>query len=355
VTVSSAAKPFRTAGVFTAAVFTAAMLTVSGARAADFYSGKTLDIIVSTGVGGSLDANTRLIAQYLGKHIPGHPTVVVQNMPGAGHLRAAAYMYNEAPKDGTAIAAIVPIFILSQVLGDPAARFDASKFQWLGVTTSSNEMVYLWHTSPVNSVADAKTTQVLMGATGAGSHTVLYPTLMNNLLGTKFKLVSGYPSSNDIGLALERGEVAGRAGHSLDSIRSEHGDWLAQNKIKMIAQIGLGRDPQEADVPLLTELAKTPEDKEIMRLFSADVALGQPYLAPPGAPAERVAILRQALQDTLKDPDLVAQAKKMRFNIRPESGADVQQIVDDLVATPPATVADAKARSTEGAGKGGKS
>src|SRR6202163_2896726 len=246
------------------------------AAQADFYKGNTIDLVISTGVGGGLDANARVVARHLADHIAGDPTIVPRNMPGAGHIRAANFVFSEAPRDGTVIATFIPVFVMAQVLDrSKGIQFDPANFNWLASTASSNSTVYTWHTSSVKSVADASRRDVLMGGTGAGSYTIIYPTIMNSVLGTRFKLVTGYQSTAEIGLAMERGEVEGRAGNNFNSLKAENAEWLATGEITLITQVGLERDPDYPNLPLLTELGKTDEDRQILRLFSTDVVIGR--------------------------------------------------------------------------------
>jgi tripartite-type tricarboxylate transporter receptor subunit TctC len=310
---------------------------------ADFYKGKTIELIISTGVGGGLDTNARMVARHLSKHIPGNPTIVAKNMPGAGHVRAANFIYNNAPKDGTTIGTLIPAFVMAQLLNrTDAIQFDAAKMQWLASTSSSNSTVYVSSSAGVKSVEDAKKKQVLMGGTGAGSYTTLYPIVMNHILGTQFKIVSGYTSTAEIGLAMERGEVQGRAGNNFNSLKSENPDLLRDNKIAIITQVGLERDPEFKSVPLLLEFAKNEEEKKILTLFSADVVIGRPFLAPPGVPAERVEILRKAFAAVTKDPDFLKDAAQANLDVQLVEGARVQKIVEDLVSTPADIIAKAK-------------
>jgi tripartite-type tricarboxylate transporter receptor subunit TctC len=325
-----------------------AMLTWNageGARAADaadFYKGKTIDLIISTGAGGGLDRNARIVARHLPNHIPGKPTIVAKNMPGAGHLRAANFLHTQAAKDGTVIGTIIPGFLMSQVLEGAGAKFDASKFNWLGSTSYSTQTVYVWKTSKVKSVEDARKQETLMGATGAGSYAALYPTVMNNVLGTRFKIIAGYKSSAEVNLAMERGEVEGRAGNNWNSLKAENGDWLKDGSIRLITQIGLARDPEIGDVPLLLDFAKTDEERDVLRFFSSDIVLGRPFLAPPGVPADIVALLRKAFSDMMADPAFLKESADANLDVNPVDGAAVQKVVDDIVHTPAAIVAKAK-------------
>ena len=332
----------RFAGLLAAASAMAG-LVCAGAHAQEFYRDKTVELVVSTGVGGGLDSNARLVARFLPAHLPGKPSIVVRNMPGAGHVRAANYMFNQAAKDGTSIATLIPAFVLAQVLDGKGMQFDAAKFLWLGSTSSSNSTFYVWGALPVKSFEDAMTRQVLMGGTGVGSYTTLYPTVTNNVLGTKFKIIAGYQSSAEVNLAMERGEVEARAGNNFNSLKVENGEWLRSGKIRLIAQVGLTRDPEFKDVPLISDFAKNESDHDILKLFSADVVIGRPFLAPPGIPAERLAMLRKALDETVRDPAFLAEAQTAGLDVNPVGGPEIQKVVEDLVHTPDAIIAKAKA------------
>jgi tripartite-type tricarboxylate transporter receptor subunit TctC len=332
-------------------VLNAAVLAFAGsivfcapaAAQADFYKGKTIDLVISTGVGGGLDANARLVARHLAGHIPGQPAIVPKNMPGAGHIKAANFVYSQAPKDGTVIATFIPVFVMAQVLDrSTGIQFDPANFNWLASTSSSNSTIYVWHTAPAKSVEDATKVELLMGATGVGSYTMIYPTVMNSVVGTRFKVVSGYPSTAEIGLAMERGEVQGRAGNNFNSLKAENGDWLKAGKIKLIAQVGLERDTEFADVPLMSDFARTEADRRILKLFSTDVVIGRPFVTSPGVPAERVALLRKAFADMMQDPQYLKDAAAAGLDVSAVDGAKIQKIVEDLVRTPADILAKAK-------------
>jgi tripartite-type tricarboxylate transporter receptor subunit TctC len=320
---------------------------------ADFYKGKSIELIISTGVGGGLDSNARLVARHLADHVPGHPAIVPKNMPGAGHIRAANYVFGQAAKDGTTIATFIPIFVMAQVLErSKSIQSDPAEFNWLASTSSSNSTVYTWYRSSIKSVEDAKKRQVLMGATGAGSYTVIYPTVMNSLLGTTFKLVMGYQSTAEIGLAMERGEIEGRAGNNFNSLKAENTDWLKTGKINLLAQVGLDRDPEFPGVPLLIDLAKSDEARAILKLYSTDVVIGRPFVTSPGVPPERVAILRAAFAEMLKDPAFLKDAAAVGLDVVPVDGARLQAIVSGLVHTPRRHRRQGEARDgTEGCGR----
>jgi tripartite-type tricarboxylate transporter receptor subunit TctC len=309
---------------------------------AEFYKGKTITLITSTGVGGTYDVVARLVARYMPRYIPGHPTMIVQNMPGGGNVLATNYMFNIAPKDGTAIATIHSAMPLQQVLDAGGIRYDSDRFNWLGSTGPQNEVIIVWHTAGIKTIAEATKKEIMLGGTGAGAGIVILPMVVNNLLGTKFKIVTGYRTSEDVNLGMERGEVQARA-FSIDSITSQHPDWFTEHKVAFLCQSGARRDKRLPDVPLVTELAKNDEQRQIFKLISSAPALGQPYVAPPGLPAERLAVLRDAFAATLKDKGFLADAAKIRFTIDPLSADEVTQIVHETIHAPPDIVAKAKA------------
>ena len=308
----------------------------------DFYRGKTLTMIVSAGAGNGVDTNGRLVGHYMTNHIPGKPTLVVKNMPGAGHVLAANYVYNEAPRDGTVLLTTLGNIIPYQLLDGRGVRYDASKFHWLGSSEFSNSMIFTWRTSGVTTLDQAKTKEVTMGATGAGSNGYVYPALMNKLFGTKFKIVSGYQSDNEINIAMERGEVQGRAGIFYSGLLALHPDWMTERKVNLLAQIGLDRQPEIPEVPLLLDFAQTEEAREIVKLYVTVVTVGRPFLTTPGTPADRVAALRQAFDDTMRDPVFLKDAGEKDIEMRPSGGAKIQKIVEEYVATPAAVVEKAK-------------
>ena len=323
------------------------LLPGTGAPAADpvaeFYAGKSINLIISTGSGGGLDASARLVARHMAAHIPGRPTIVARNMTGAGHLLATNYLFNQAPRDGTTIAAILPAFVAFQILDGKGAQYDAARFAWLGASDADNQNLYVWHTAGIKSVADAKRREVLMGATGAGSYAALWPTLMNNLLGTRFKLVSGYKSTAEINLAMQRGEVEGRAGNSFSSLRSQNPDWLRDKRIDMLVQIGAERDPDFPTVPLLAELSENLEHRRIISVVAGEVAIGKPFLTTPEAPPERLAALRAAFEATTRDAAYLAEAKRLDIGTRAVGHVRIKELADAILATPPDVIAKTRA------------
>ena len=313
-----------------------------------FYKGKTVTLITSTGVGGTYDVVARLVARIMPRYLPGHPTIIVQNMPGGGNVLATNYMYNIAPKDGTAIATLHSAMPLHQVLDPRDVRYDAGRFDWLGSTGPQNEVILVWRTAGIKTLDDAKEREIILGGTGVASGIVIIPAVMNKLLGTKFKIVTGYRTSEDVNLGMERGEVQARA-FGIDSITSQHPDWIAEHKVTFLAQAGARRDRRMPEVPLLTELAKSDEQRRMFALVSSAPALGQPYVAPPGVPPERLALLRQAFAATLKDASFLAEAEKIRFNVEPMSAEEVSRTVHETTHAPPDIVAKTKAAVTPAA------
>jgi tripartite-type tricarboxylate transporter receptor subunit TctC len=319
-----------------------ATLAALPARAQDHFAGKTMTIIVSTGAGGSYTNIAHAFARNMPRYIPGKPNIIVKNMPGAGNLLATNYMYNIAPKDGTTIATINNSIPLHQVLDGKGVKYDAAKFHWLGSTGSYNSVAYIWHTTGIKTFKDVTEREVILGGTGVGSSIVIYPIVMNNLLGAKFKIVLGYKGTVDIDIAMERGEVEARTG-SYTALRDERPDWIRDKKVNFVAQIGAIRDRALPDVPLMTELAKTEEHRQIIRLISSPIALGRPFLTPPGTPPEIVAILRNAFQATMRDEQFLKEAAKLELDVDPISGDDVAKIVSDTSGAPPAIIEAARA------------
>ena len=309
---------------------------------ADFYTGKTLTLLLSTGVGGSNDLNARLLMEHMTKYIPGKPSYVARNMPGAGHVRASNYLYNRAPRDGTIIAAFVRFYVLHQALGGKGVKYDARKFNYLGSTLASNVVVGAWHKSGITTIAQAMKKQLIVGGTGVGSGTVIFPTILNALLGTKFKIVQGYKSGNNIDLAMERGEVFGRSGNTFISINAVHPDWIKGKKLAILAQIGLAKEKGFPNIPLITDLAKNASDREVLELYSGIIAVGSPIFTNQDVPKARVAALRKAFDTTMKDPAYLAAAKKVRLKILPTSGAELARIIDNVINAPPDVIAKAR-------------
>jgi tripartite-type tricarboxylate transporter receptor subunit TctC len=313
-------------------------LAAQAQPAADFYRGKTVNVYIGVGVGGEYDIQARLVARHIGKHIPGNPTVVPQNMTGAGGLRMINYLYNVAPKDGTNIGMIANAFPAIQAAGIAGVQFDAAKMQWIGSIAPGVETMAVWHTTGVKSIEDARHREVVAGASARGAITFIYPQMMNEFLGTKFKIVTGYPGGNQINLAMERGEVEAR-NNTWSSWKATKADWLRDKKIAVIAQAG-PRAP-DLDAPSVEDAARTPEERLLIELVVSGTRLGRP-LATNAAPADRVAALRTAFAATMKDPEFVAEATTLNFEIDPVLGEKMQAIVEKVLATPKDVAAKAK-------------
>ena len=327
------------AGVFALCCAQVAMAQTS----ADFYKGKSLTIITSTGAGGPYDMVARLVGKYMTKHLPGQPGSVVQNMPGAGHVLATNYIYNQAAKDGTVMAVVANSIPLHQLIDGKGVRYDARKFNWIGSTGIANLVTVAWHTSGVTTIDDVRRKELVTGATGTGSGTYLYPTVMNMVLGTKFKLVMGYKSTSELDMAMERGEVSARSGGSIVGMVQERPDWFASKKVAVLTQVGARREAYLPEVPLMEELARNDEERALLRLVSSPVALGRPFMTAPGVPADRVEMLRKAFSDSMSDPDFLDEAAKMQLDLNPLSGVRVSEIVNESLATPPELVEKVRA------------
>ena len=302
-----------------------------------FYKGKILDLYIGFTSGGTYDTYSRLVAQFMGDHIPGKPKIVPKQMVGAGSRAAATHIFNIAPKDGTQLATADQALAMQQVLNDPGIQFDANKFIWIGNPIADNNTMAAWTASGVTSIDEAKKREFVVGANGITA-SAQYPQAMNVLLGTKFKIITGYPGGTDINLAMQRGEVAIRGQNSWSSWKSQHMDWIKAKQITILVQIGLTKDKELPDVPLLMDLATAPDDRAALKLLSAPTAIGRPIFTTPGVPQERVEALRAAFNATMKDPAFLATAAKANMDLNPVSGDELQRIVAELFATPPSAV-----------------
>lgn len=301
----------------------------------DFYKGKTIDLYIGFTVGGGYDLYARLVGRYIGEHLPGKPKVVPKNMTGAGSRIAAGYVFSVAPKDGTALGTADQSIPLEQATGESGINFDSAKFNWIGNPIVDNNVVVTWQTSPVKTIEDARRIEVAVGATGFNTSSQ-YPQVLNTMVGTKFKIILGYPGGNEINLAMENGEVAGRGSNSWASWKASRPDWVRDRKLNILVQIGLAKNPELASVPLLIDLAQNDEDRAAMRLVSAPPVVGRPIFTSPGVPPERVAALRKAFDETMKDPAFIADAQKLNLDLNPIGGEELQRVVADIIATPPA-------------------
>jgi tripartite-type tricarboxylate transporter receptor subunit TctC len=309
-------------------------LPADGQSVADFYKGKTIQIVVGFGAGGGYDLYARALGRYLGKHVPGNPTVVVQNMEGASSVRAANYVYGGSPPDGTVIAAVNQNAAMYQVLGGAGAKYEAAKLQWLGSMANSNGMVYTWHTSGIKTLEDAKQKEVLVGAVGVQSDSVIFPNLINEMVGTKFKPITGYGGTTQIHLAMERGEVMGRGGSTWASLKTANASWIKENKINLLIQVGFTKEPDLPQVPLLLDLVKGDEAIGVVSVVSLPTAIGYGHWLAPGVPKDRIAALRTAYAAVLKDPEFVKETQKTRMDVRAQTGAEVESLVQQVTKTP---------------------
>jgi tripartite-type tricarboxylate transporter receptor subunit TctC len=318
-----------------ATVFAVALAAAqNGAAAEDFYAGKTVDIIVGYGPGGGYDIYSRLIARHLGRHIPGNPTIVVQNMDGAGSLRAANYVLGSAPRDGSVIASAnqsLPIYALA---GGEGVRFDASKLQWLGSVEASNSVLVTFRSSGVATIADARDREVPLGSTGVGSDSNLHATAINSMLSTRFKIINGYKGGRDIQLAIERGEVAGRAGITWSSVVASVPSWISERKINVLLQLGFRREVDLPDAPLLTELVTAADGKQLATLLTIPTVIGFGHWVAPEVPKDRVAILRQAYDAMNADQEFIADAARTSMHLRPQTAHDIAALLDQAATTP---------------------
>ena len=313
------------------------------------FKGQTVTIVIGYGIGGGYDVYGRLASRFLGKYLPGNPTVIAQNMTGAGSLVAANYLYNIAPKDGTYLGVIGQTIPVDQLLfEDKAQHFDSAKFNWIGRMASGVEAIVTWQTAPAKSIDEAKTRQAVIAATGPSSGSAIYPIVLNHLIGTKFKVVRGYTGTNEMLNAMERGEVDGSGAVNVSTLTSEFERWLTGKNIHVLTQISLVRHPALPDVPTFVELGQTERQKTILKLFAASGDVGRAILAPPGTPPARVAAIRMAFMRMTKDPELVTFAKKARIDISPMDGDSLQKLVEDIRSTPKPIVELAKAAQEQG-------
>jgi tripartite-type tricarboxylate transporter receptor subunit TctC len=310
---------------------------------ADFYKGKTIRLIVGVGVGSGYDLNARLLARYWPAHIPGNPSIIVQNQPGAGSLTMTNALYNTGPFDGTVIGASFNGMPTTPLLEPSGARFDANKINWLGSTNRETQVTYVWHTAPVQKLADLFTTELVVGAQAPGSTQYDFPILTNHLFGTKFKIVTGYESTPKIHLAMESGEVQGNGATNWSTLKALNSSWLADKKITLIMQWGLKKNPELADVPLVMEMARTDADRQALELALARLEFGRPFFLPPNVPTDRVEALRRAFDATVKDPGFLADAEKSKIDVDPLTGEQVAALVAQVSRTPADTVARVRA------------
>jgi tripartite-type tricarboxylate transporter receptor subunit TctC len=305
---------------------------------AAFYKGKIVRLVVGIGVGSGYDINARLLARYLPKYIPGTPTVIVQNQPGAGSLSMTNQLYAAGPFDGTAVGASFNGLPTTPLLQPVGARFDATKLNWVGSTNRETQAMYVWSASPIMSLADLTSKEMIVGAQAPGSTQYDYPKLAEKLFGWKFKVITGYEATPKIHLAMERGEVYGTWAN-WSTLKAISEQWIKDKKIRILAQWALRKHPELPDVPLILDQAKTEEQKQALNLALARLEFGRPFFMPPNVPAERVTAIRRAFDMAMKDPELLTEAEKLKIEIDPLTGEQVAALITEIYKTPPETVA----------------
>jgi tripartite-type tricarboxylate transporter receptor subunit TctC len=306
---------------------------------AEFYQGRTVTVVVGSNAAGGYDTFARAVARYMGKHIPGSPTLIVRNMPGAGGMTAANFLYNNADKDGSVIGLVQNNTPFEPLFGTKEARYDPVRFNWLGSPSAETAMVLLWHAAPVNSVAELKAREVAVGVSGANSTPAFFTRLLNATLGTRMKPINGYPGQNDVLLAMERREIDGHPSAFFSSVRSTRPTWLRDKTAKAIVQYGAEKLAELPDVPFAPDLVGNDGDRLVMQAAFAPLALGRPLLMPPGVAAERVAALRAAFAATMADPDFLAEGERVGLGLNaPRSGEQIQEVVERAYQSPPRVI-----------------
>ena len=306
---------------------------------AEFYRGRVINLIIGYAPGGGYDLYGRVLAQHMSKHIPGSPKIIPQNMPGAGSLKAANYIFSVGRKDGTVIGTFARNMVISQLMGH--AKFDTREFSWIGSVTKDTSLCVSWHTSPIKTWNDVMTKQFTVGGEGADADPDIFAKLYKNLFGANFRLASGFPGTSNIALGMQRGEVHGLCGLSWSTLKSQHPDWMRDKRVNLLIQAAPVRDPELPDVLMASELVKTEEQKQILDFAVVSQTIARPIAAPPGIPADRKAALRAAFDATVKDPAFLAEARRLQLDVRPVSGADVDAMIAELYMTPKDVVARA--------------
>lgn len=330
-------------GIAAFSVFASLMMAGAPAQAEsveDFYRGKTMELIVGFTPGGGYDRYARVLARHMGRHIPGNPAIVVKNMPGAGSLVAANHLYVAAPKDGTMIGAVSrDIAFMPLLSGDEGVEFEADRFNWIGSLNNEVSICVSWHATAVKTWKDLQETELVVAGTSPESATSIYPQVLNTILGAKVRVITGYPGTSEMLLALERGEVDGICAWSWSSVKKRKSEWLKDGKVNILVQTALQKHPDLPDVPLVMDLAKTEEQRQMLRLVTARQMVGRPFAAPPGVPEDRVQALREAFEATAADADFLADAKKSKVEINVVSGEAVGELLRTVYATPKNVVA----------------
>jgi tripartite-type tricarboxylate transporter receptor subunit TctC len=313
----------------------------AGAQSAErFYSGKTLRFIVPSGAGGGYDVYSRLLARHLADHIPGHPSIVVENMPGASGVLGTNWLYNIAPHDGTVLGSTFNTLLTEPLLGNGATKYDPTRFEWIGSIATQYNSCAVWHTSPVKTIEDAKTREVRVSTTGLTGNSAKTPLMLNTLLGTKFKVIAGY-STTGMRLAVERGEVEGICGLSYDTYAAANPDWIQNKKVRFILQTGSQPVKALPDVPLLINYVHDPKERAALKVIGVDEEVGRPHVLPPGVPGYLVTAMRTAFNETMKDAAFLEDAKRLHIEPEPMRGEEVEAAIKEAYAAPKDVVAEA--------------
>ncbi len=323
-----------TMAALVAGILAAPAAPASAASTADFYKGKRLRFLIGFGTGGGYNLYSRHVARHMGRHIPGKPRFISQNMPGAGSMRLANYLFVRAPRDGTVIGMISQALPLSQLLNYKGVKFDIAKFNWIGNASVSNGVTSAWYKTSFKTIDDVKKREMIVPATGGRSTSTIIPRVMNAILGTKFKIIQGFNGAGQMNLAIERGEVDGRGSNTLASWAATAPDWVKNNKLVHLVQLGPKVDPRIPNVPLIQDLATNKEDRQVLEILSALPTIGRPITAPPGVPADRIKALRAAFDATMKDKAYIAEAAKLKMELNPMSGAELTKVIAKVMAIP---------------------
>jgi tripartite-type tricarboxylate transporter receptor subunit TctC len=338
----------RRAGALVAScgIIVGAAAAASAQTPEQFYRGKSVDLVIGYPTGGSNDFYSRLLARHLGKHIPGNPNVVPRNTPGAGSFLALNQVFNVAQKDGTVIALAAPTATIDEKLGTQGVRFKTAELNWIGRIDAATNIVFTWKTSKVKTFEDAQKYEVTLAGTGVGSTVSIYPTVMNHVFGTKFKLVMGYRGSNEAMLAVERGEVQGHS-TAWTAVKVAHPNWIRDKDISILVQFGLKPYPELPDIPTAVELARSDEERKVVTAIMAAAEIGVAFFTTPRVPADRVLALRRAFDESMKDPEFLDEAMRSNLTVGPMTGEELQKLVADVSSLPPDLLA--KVRTAYGA------
>lgn len=327
-----------------AGIVVAYAATATAETAAEFYKKHNITFHIGFGVGGGYDTYARVLGRHMGKHMPGNPTFTPQNRPGAGSMRMANELYNTLPRDGSAIGTISRGIPMEALFGNKRARFDPTKFNWIGSINNEVSICATWHATGITDLTSFVKNGTVVGGTGPGSDPTIFPKVLNNVAGGNLKLIVGYPSGTAVNVAMERGEVQARCGWSWSSVKSTSAQWLKEKKINLVLQMSTSKHPEleKMGVPWVMELADTPRERKILTLIFARQAMGRPILAPPGVPEDRVQVLREAFDAAMKDPAFIKEIEAQKLELSPVSGQEVQALITDMMSTPPDIVQAAK-------------